>query len=249
MPPILHLSANLSEITFKSTAINKNLINTVLDLSGNNYTATATGNVYLENYEGIKAFSFKSNANTTLYNSSFNPFTTGSWTIACTSASQDVLPVNASGVFFCIGGNQLAGHYIGIYKDSGVIKSSSTSAADVNFNTVPDPAYQKWNSYITTYDSTTNNIVFYVNGINTFASIVRVKNITAGYYLNCGGSGYSTSYGVINSYTSEAMVFSQCLTDSQITGLFGYFQKNLSASTTGYSKQVLRQPVFSRKGA
>jgi hypothetical protein len=244
MQPIMHISANLSKISFKSTAINNNLINIVSDLSGNGYDATATGSVYLEEYEGIKAFSFKAQSGSTLNNSTLPAIGTSSFTLACTAASIDPAPLSNTASLFGVGGAILTGRCIVIIKSGTAYRPALASISDAGttVNTSYDVQY-KWNSYIFTFDSVTQNTIIYCNSISNFASSVKALNIISGYVLNALPAA---TYGSAKGYINEAMIFSQCLTDDQISGLFEYFQKNLSGSTAGYSKHKTRSPVFSR---
>lgn len=238
MLPIMHLSANASKINYTSGS-NNSKISTVLDISGNGYHATATGNVYLDEYEGIKSFAFKSQTSL-LQNTSFPALGTSSWSMAVSYANQDTALNGNFGIIMNVGGGygdgSLAGWYVGVPR------------FDKSNTTIEYTLSQKWNTFIFTYNSQTSLQNGYVNSINTFCSEVQAINITTTKYAlsNSTGVFYTQNYGSSKSFINEAMIFNTCLTDSQITNLFGYFKKNLSCSTVGGSKQKLRNPTFSR---
>jgi len=245
MLPILHLSAKESKIDFTSGS-NNNTITKVYDLSVNGFDATNTGNIYYEEYEGIKAFAFKSQGSTKLINTTLTASGTSSFTLACTAASLDLSPSANNTAFFGVGGANLTGRCIATIKTGTAYNPSHTSISDAaTYNTNYD-AEQKWNAYILTYDSISQNVIVYCNTMNNYISSVRALNIIAGYNMNALPA--TNSYGSSKGYISEAMVFNTCLTDSQINNLFQYFQKNLSASSVGGSKQNNRSPIFGRVG-
>lgn len=243
--PILHLNAAVSKIDFVSGS-NNSRISTVSDLSGNGYDATpySSSACYLEEYEGIKAFSFKSQASH-LKGLTFPALGNVDFSMAVTFASQDLAPTSSVSSAFAIGDQTLTSITIG---SAGTGTSQFGSAISFSLPSVSttENILHKWNASILTYQAATSNLVIYFNNINTFASTVRVITLSQYYSLNHLGNFEVLGNGSAKGYINETMIFSQYLTDSQIINLFQYFQKNLSGSTAGYSKHKTRSPVFSR---
>jgi hypothetical protein len=244
--PLVWLNANLSPIDYKSTSINNTIIDKVYDISSNHYDATpySTSIIYLEEYEGIKAFSFKSQSSH-LKGLTFPALGNVDFSMAVTFASQDLAPTSSVSSAFAIGDQTLTSITIG---SAGTGTSQFGSAISFSLPSVSttENILHKWNAAILTYQAATSNLVIYFNNINTFASAVRVITLSQYYSLNHLGNFEVLGNGSAKCYINEAMIFNSKLSDDSITNLFQYFQKSLSCSTAGYNKHCVRNPVYNR---